>query len=197
MTLEQLEGSLALSRSTVLRRLAEHGYFTSYNCKGRFLTIEEVADFDSRGLWAWNAARFSEHGTLKQTALHFIESAERGLTHEELRELLGIRAQNTLLELVEQEMSRREKLGPTFVYISARRATGRKQVRQRLAFLEEHRKPRPSSRHIIAILLELIDNPQASRDDIVLRCQRAGSTISLAIVDAVFEAYELDKKRAL
>ncbi len=66
LTLEQLRGRLRSSRSTVLRRLDEHGYYSSYNHSGRFLTVEEVADFDSRGLWVWKTARFSRHGNLKQ-----------------------------------------------------------------------------------------------------------------------------------
>lgn len=197
LTLEQLGNRLAMSRSTVLRRLAEHGYFTSYNCRGRFLTIKEVAQFDFRGLWVWNAARFSEHGTLKETARFFIESADRGMAHDELRDLLGVRVQNTLLELVERKLAHREKLGPAFVYVSARKAVRREQVRQRLAFIEENRKARPSARQVIAILVELIGDPEACREELVSRCEKAGVAVSPATVDVVFETYDLDKKRAL
>lgn len=197
LTLDQLGQRLAVSRRTVLRRLAEYGYFTSYNLKGRFLTIKEVAAFDSRGLWFWNSARFSGHGTLKETARHFVEGSERGLTHEELSELLGVRVHNTLLELVEQKMAHREKLGPAFVYVSVKQTARRKQLRLRIAFMEENRKPRPTSRQVIATLLEFINNPQAARELIVAHCQRVGVAISQAIVERVFEMYDLDKKRAL
>ena len=47
LTLEQLCRRVDLSRSSVIRRLKEHGYHSSYNWAGRFLTIDEVADFDS------------------------------------------------------------------------------------------------------------------------------------------------------
>lgn len=197
LTLDDLGRRMALSRRTVLRRLTEHGYFTSYNLKGRFLTIKEAAAFDSRGLWVWNDARFSEHGTLKETAMHFIQTSERGLTHEELAEVLGVRLHNTLLDLVKHKLARREKLGPTFVYVNVKQIVRRKQLRQRSAFLEENCKVRPTSRQVIAILVELIGNAAAPREDIVVRCQRAGVAISAAIVDAVFESYDLDKKRAL
>src|SRR3990172_3705381 len=100
LTLEQLCRRLQSSRSTVLRRLDEHGYYSSYNHSGRFLTIDEVADFDSRGLWVWKTARFSQHGNLKETVNYFLESSERGMTHEELATFLRARAHNTLFELV-------------------------------------------------------------------------------------------------
>ena len=103
LTLEQLCRKLRSSRSTVLRRLDEHGYYSSYNHSGKFLTIDELAEFDSRGLWAWNAARFSKHGNLKETVWNFVESSQQGMTHGELAALLGVRTHNSLLELVREE----------------------------------------------------------------------------------------------
>ena len=196
LTLERLCGKLRSSRSTVLRRLEEHGYYSSYNHSGRFLTIEEVVDFDSRGLWVWKTARFSRHGNLKQTVNFFVEDSKQGITHEELATLLGVRAHNTLLELVQEEKIRRERLGPTFVYLSRKRSLRADQVRRRKSLLAQPQKPRPTSRQIIATLLHLIKEPVASRQQIVLRCQRSGVSITRELVDAIFETYDLDKKRA-
>jgi transcriptional regulator with XRE-family HTH domain len=196
LTLEQLCRRLQASRSTVLRRLAEHGYHSSYNQAGAFLTIEEVADFDSRGLWVWKTARFSQHGNLKMTVHHFVEESQQGITQQELATLLGVRTHNTLWELVQEAKIRRERLGSTFVYLSRKAATRREQVRRRKALLAERRKPRPTSRQIIATLLELIKDPQAQRQQLVLRCQRSGVSISRELLDAIFERYDLEKKRA-
>jgi hypothetical protein len=143
------------------------------------LTLEEVADFDSRGLWVWKTARFSRHGNLKQTVNFFVENSPQGITHEELATLLG-----------------RERLGPTFVYLSRKTSLRAKQVRRRKSLLAQPKKPRPSSRQIIATLLQLIKDPVASRQQIVLRCQRSGVPISRELVDAIFQTYDLDKKRA-
>ena len=89
LTLDELCERLDLSRATVLRRLKEHGYYSSYNQSGRFFTIDEAAEFDARGLWLWKAARFSRHGNLKATVRHLVESSEGGMTHQELASLLG------------------------------------------------------------------------------------------------------------
>jgi len=197
LTLDQLCRKMDSSRSTVLRRLDEHGYYSSYNHSGKFLTIDEVAEFDSRELWAWSAARFSKQGSLKETAWHFVENSNQGMTHAELATLLGVRVHNTLLELVEEEWLERERLGPTFVYLSHLSSVRKKQVRQRKVDLKKSKKPRPTDRQIIATLLELIGDPKASKDDIVIRCQRRGVSISYELVDVIFETHNLDKKRAL
>ena len=196
LTLEQIGHKLHASRSTVVRRLKEHGYYSSYNQSGEFLTIKEVADFDSEGLWIWKAARFSRHGNLKQTVQHFVQTSERGMTHEELATLLGVRVHNPLLKLVSERTIRREKLGPTFVYLSRSPSARKEQIRRREAFLTERAKPRPSSRQIIATLLEVIKDPSAKRHDVVLRCQRAGVSISRELVDLIFETHDLEKKTA-
>jgi hypothetical protein len=195
LTLEQLCRRMRASRSTVLRRLDEHGYYSSYNHSGMFLTIDEVAQFDSRGLWAWNAARFSKQGSLKETVWHFVENSEYGMTHEELAVLLGVRTHNSLLELVQEEWTHRERLGPNFVYLSHKASVRRKQVRRRKSVREEGQ-TRPSAPQIIATLLELLKDPHAPRQKIVLRCQRSGVPLSCELVDAIFETYDLDKKRA-
>jgi hypothetical protein len=44
--------------------------------------------------------------------------------------------------------------------------------------------------------LELIKDPQAQRQQLVVRCQRSGVTMSRELLDAIFERYDLDKKRA-
>ena len=180
----------------MLRRLEEHGYYSSYNHSGKFLTIEEVADFDSRGLWGWKTARFSKHGNLKQTLTFFVEDSKEVMTHEELATLLGVRAHNTLLELVREKKIRREQLGATFVYLSRKTSIRTKQVRRRKSLLVQPRKPRPTSRQIIATLLQLVQDPAASGQQIALRCQRSGVSISRELVEAIFQTYDLDKKRA-
>jgi hypothetical protein len=181
LTLHQLCQTLRCSRSTILRRLAEHGYYSSYNHSGKFLTIPEMVPFDSRGLWSCRTARFSKHGTLKDTVAYLAQSSPQGMTHEELATLLAVRVHNTLLQLIREGILRRQRMGPTFVYLSAKRSV---------------RTVRPTSQQTIATLLELIQDPKATRQRIVSRCQRGGVSISPQVVDAIFERYELDKKRA-
>lgn len=197
LTLPQACRTLRCSRSTILRRLAEHGYYSSYNHSGKFFTIPEVAHFDSHGLWTCKTARFSKHGTLKDTLAYLVQSSPQGMTHEELASLLAVRVHNPLLQLTREGTLRRERMGPTFVYLHAKRTRRSEQRKQRKAAMPAWPAVRPTHQQTIAILLELIQDPKASREQIGHRCRRGGVPISPPAVDAVFERYELDKKRAL
>ena len=195
LTIDELRGRISVSRATALRRLAEHGYFSSYNHRGRYLTIGEVARFDSRGLWCFKDACFSRHGTLKNTVKHFVNTGDLGMTHQELSEILGVRVHNPLLDLVTEGAISRERIGPVFVYVNPATEAREAQIRARRCLLE-HPAARPTSRQVIAVLLELIRDPKASREEIVARCQRGGVKITRETVDAIFTQNELDKKRA-
>jgi len=196
LTLQQLCQTFRCSRATILRRLAEHGYYSSYNHSGKFLTIPELAQFDSHGLWTWKTARFSKYGTLKETVACLAQSSPQGMTHEELAALLAVRVHNTLLQLTREGTLRRQRLGPTFVYLHVQRRSRSAQVRWRRATLASRPTVRPTSQQTIATLLQLIEDPQATREQIVSRCQRGGVSLAPQVVEAIFERYELDKKRA-
>ena len=195
LTIGDLVSRLSVSRRTVLRRLREHEYFSSYNHRGRYLTIDEVAGFDSRGLFSHAVARFSRHGTLKETVKHFVCASTSGMTHEELCELLGVRVHNPLLDLTCDGAIDRQRHGPVFVYVSTATDVREAQIRARsLAPIEVA--PRPTSRQVIAVLLELIQDPKGSREEIVSRCHRSGVRFTREILDAIFTRHDLDKKRA-
>ena len=196
LTLQQLGQIFHCSRATILRRLAEHGYYSSYNHSGKFLTIPEVAQFDAHGLWTYKTARFSKYGTLKETVAYLTHSSPQGMTHQELAALLAVRVHNTLLQLTREGTVRRQRMGPTFVYLHAQRSSRNEQVRQRRATLAARPTVRPTSQQTIATLLQLIQDPQATRQQIISRCQHGGVSLPPPVVDAIFERYELDKKRA-
>lgn len=196
LTIEELSRRLDASRSTILRRLNEHGCYSSYNHSGKFLTIPEIAEFDSRGLWSFKTARFSKHGNLKKTIEHFVGSSEAGLKHAELATLLAVRVHNPLLGLVERGRVARQRIAGSFVYLSPKARKRKQQARQRSALVKDAEKPRPTSRQIIATLLELLAKPDSTPAQIAVRCQKAGTSISRQLVEIIFQRYDLDKKRA-
>ncbi len=197
LTLPQLSGQLGCSSRTVLRRLKEHSYFSSYNHCGKFMTIEEVASFDSCGLWLCKGARFSKHRTLRNTVHQFVQGSEKGMTHGELAMTLGLRVHDPLLHLVNEGKIRRERLGPSFVYLSRKRLVQSTQRRQRIVFMKTSERPRATSQQKIATLLELVMDPKVERQAIVARVKRKGISISHEVVNTIFENFELEKKRAL
>jgi len=119
------------SRRSLFRDLEQLGYQTSYTHGGRYYTLAETPHFDEFGLWFFQEIGFSRAGTLKQTAAIQVQQAPDGRTHAELRHLLRVRVQNTLLGLVREGRVGRQPYEGRLLYVSADPEQAAAQVQRR------------------------------------------------------------------
>lgn len=132
VTIEALKNMLDTDFSkTVFRYLKEIGYLSSYNNAGKFYTLPNIPRYDEYGLWHYEAASFSRFGTLKSTISSMINGSHEGFTHGELKQLLRCRVQNTLNDLIKNNIVSRESINGLFVYTSADRKKVVDQISQR------------------------------------------------------------------
>jgi hypothetical protein len=157
------------ARRTVFRKLAELPYRTSYSHRGRYYTLEEVAQYDEQGLWAYRDVWFSVHGTLLSTCAALVDAAERGYYVEELDNLLHVSTKDALRKLVSDGRLCREKLAGQLLYCVAEAGRRRQQVLTRRALLAKPdvARPLPESavmpeelRAAIVLFFSLLDEKQ-------------------------------------
>jgi hypothetical protein len=104
---------------TVFRKLKELHYLSSCSHRGKYYTLESIADFDKAGLWRTGTVLFSKFGTLLDTVEHFVCQSKDGYTSIELREILSLEVKEQLMQLwVETKLSR-EIFDGLYVYTSA------------------------------------------------------------------------------
>ena len=120
-----------VSRRTAFRKLKDLDARTSYSHRGGYYTLDELADFDEHGLWAFAGVRFSRAGTLVATAEAFVNRAETGHFVDELDNLLGVGTQDALRKLVGDGRLTRHKLAGQFLYCTADHAHRTRQLRAR------------------------------------------------------------------
>ena len=125
------------ARRTVFRKLKELPYRTSYSHRGRYYTLDGVAEFGERGLWAYEDVWFSIHGTLLSTAAATVESAELGYFVEELDNVLHVGTKDALRKLVRDARLTREELSGRFLYCAANPDRRRRQWLGRRTLLAE------------------------------------------------------------
>ena len=137
-TMPELMAALGTdARRTVFRKLAELHYRTSYSHRGRFYTLDELADFDERGLWSWEEVWFSVHGTLVATAAAFVHQAQLGYFVHELDNLLHVGTKDVLRKLARDGRVARASVDGRFLYCSADTNRRREQVVGRRTLLRE------------------------------------------------------------
>src|SRR3970040_2731032 len=85
VTMQEMKTALGTAvERTVFRKLQEFPYHSSYSHRGKFYTLDALAEFDDRGLWSCRGAHFSRFGTLIDTAAQFVTRSDRGCLALEL-----------------------------------------------------------------------------------------------------------------
>ena len=142
-TLPELKRALgAAADMTVFRKLKKIGYRTSYSHRGKYYALEENMDCDANGLWTFESARFSKHGTLLDTACAFVDEADAGFFPGELDNVLNVGVKEALLKLFRQERVSRERTFGRYLYCSRDSTVRRRQIMAR-RMLERERGAAP------------------------------------------------------
>jgi hypothetical protein len=203
-TIDVLCNKLSKSRMTVLRAMKSYGYFSSFNFNSSYFTLKDTPDFDKDGLWFHRQIGFSRYGSLTQSIKAVVEHSEEGYTVVQLQKLLGTKVHNQLSLLCRKGMLTRFYLGRNCVYTS---------VEAKLQASQEAKRRGPSKRAkaittiqippglealtVIRLLVEMIQEPDATAASLSQRLQRRGFPIIAEQVRGVIEFYALKKKRKI
>ena len=200
-TIDVLCEKLSKSRITVLRALKDYGYFSSYNFNSSYFTLKDIPHFDPYGLWFHGEVGFSRYGTLTQTIKAIIDHSEKGYTVVELQKLLGTKVHNQLSVLCRKRMLTRFYVGRNCVYTSVE---PKLQASQEAKRKEQIIKPKAittvqvpqglEALTVIRLLIEMIQEPDATVASLSQRLQRQGLHITAEQVREVIEFYSLVKK---
>lgn len=128
-------------RMKIYRLLKELSYRSSYSHGGRFYALEETVHFDELGLWSARSAWFSKHGTLMASLERFVSDSERGYFARELKQLLHVSVEESLLRLVYNGCISRERMAGAYLYCSTNSAIRKEQIATRAAVLGVPAKP--------------------------------------------------------
>jgi len=107
-----------ISRMTMIRRLRELSYLTSYSHTGRYYTLASIPKFSENGLWSYKSVCFSKFDTLINTCQNFVNNSESGYSVKELKDILHIDVKLSLIELHKQGKLYREKCRDGYVYFN-------------------------------------------------------------------------------
>jgi len=200
-TIDVLCNELSKSRITVLRALKSYGYFSSFNFNSSYFTLKDIPDFDKDGLWFHGEVGFSRYGTLTQTIKAIIDHSEKGYTVVELQKLLGTKVHNQLSLLCRKRMLTRFYVARNCVYTSVEPKLQASQEAKRKGRIK---KPKAittiqvpaglEALTVIRLLVEMIQEPDATAASLSQRLQRQGLHITAEQVRGVIEFYSLVKK---
>lgn len=127
-TIEEVKTTLRTqSRMTAFRRLSELGYVSSCSHSGKYYSLKRIARYNKYGFWQYDSVLFSKHGTLKNALQALVSGSSKGYTASELNIIIGGKADDVLLELMNSMAVKRKKISGAYVYFSREPNSGRRQ----------------------------------------------------------------------
>ena len=138
-TMEEMKRALGTAVDmTVLRKLREIPYLTSYSHRGAYYTLRSLAKFDARGLWSHGGVHFSKLGSLVDTVEQFIARSSTGYLASELVAELHVEVKQPLLSLLRADRVAREEFAGIYLYTSPDAKRRREQsLGRRATYIEE------------------------------------------------------------
>ena len=194
LTIEELSELQQCSHITSRRRLKQWQALTSYNQNNRYYTLPTIPVFNKEGLWHYRGVFFSKQGTCKQTVIHLVQRSKKGLSNTELSKVLGENPNSLLAHFKEIPGITKERHGRDIVYFSSEKERYKQQKRNRIPS-----KPTatelPQDALAIIILVELIQHPGMSIDELTAQLQGKGYAIKAESIVALFKKQGIDKKK--
>ena len=131
-TMDELKQALGTNAdATVFRKLKLLSARSSYSHRGRYYTLDNIAQFDEWGLWACRDVHFSKYGTLLSTAHALVESSQSGYSASELENQLQVSVKDALRQLTRQGRLSRDRSWGSYVYYSVDPEIQKRQLRLR------------------------------------------------------------------
>ena len=195
ITLSELLKELHSSLRTVRRRLKAWGALASFNFNSRFYTLPELPQFDAHGLWFHGEIGFSRHGHLPQTIVALVQQSSGGLSAAELGQRLRLDPRSFLWQFHQHPSLQREKHQGHYVYFAVDPAVAARQKAVRSAALAPV--ALPSAEEAIAILVQAIQHPERSPEQLATQLQKTYPHLSAQAVVALFAHHHLTLKKTL
>ena len=111
-----LERIIKSSRMTIIRRLQELSYISSYSHSRKYYTLSTVPNYSKEGIWNYMGVYFSKYGNLTNTCYCFINRSMGGYSVKELEEKLHVDVKKSLIKLHKKGDLYREKFNGVYIY---------------------------------------------------------------------------------
>ena len=154
---------------TIFRKLKKLSYRSSYSHRGKYYTTDDIADFNTLGLWSYNNIYFSKYGTLLDTVKFFIENSEAGYPVRELDNILHVSTKEALLNTYKKEAIHRKKIAGLYLYFSIKLTVRKRQIQIRekqqealpsIIILKEHDKLSDKVKASIILFFSILNEKQ-------------------------------------
>jgi predicted transcriptional regulator len=189
--IDPLAAELNYSIPSVRRFLAVMGYYSSFTHNGKWYTLKSIPSFNRNGIWFHKDIGFSKVGSLTNTLVALTDKSHAGVTAEQIGETLHCRCHTLMVQLCRKQKLQRQKVGRSFIYLSAVPHTADRQQQSRNS-QDQH--PQLPAEIAVLILVEYIQDPDAEFPKLAKTIKAKWKiSVTVAQIEQLFRQYCLKK----
>jgi len=169
---------------------------TSYTDNSRYYTLPDIPNYDGYGIWKYDNIRFSKNGTAKETARVLVCESSSGLSHTELKDIMGIRLYGSLKTLVHKKAIISVAVGNKLIFFSGDEIVSQRQKSCRSDMASAIISNPFNLTTVIEVLLAVFLEDKVNVED-AYRFLKSGKqpTITRMEVKEIFSYYKLPGKK--
>jgi len=197
VSFDAISRSMTHSSVTLRRDLKTLQAITSYTHRGRYVTLPDIAKFNTHGIWFFRGVGFSRFNNSLELIVSVIETSKQGITKQEIEALLHIRISKQIQILLEQELLYRVKIGAKYVYLPSETAKDKK-MRLKIVNsrqIEEHYEREVTSSDLIAVLKVVLQEKKIEMRLLKRWIKKYSLKIPVAKLERIILKYQLDEKK--
>jgi hypothetical protein len=198
-TFEQILKQVNCSEVTLRRDIRWMKGITSYTHQGRFVTLEDIPEFDHNDIWFYNNIGFTKFKNSLELIVHLINHSKEGLTREQIQKILKIQIFQQIQTLLKRNKLYRSKIGNKYIYLPEELSRNKKQKLLSLNAnnIEEYYDAIVSSSDLVALLKAVLVEKKIKIDAKNLKrfTKKYSLTIPLNKIEQLLLKYNLTEKK--
>ena len=193
-TFKKILNKMNCSSITLRRDIKAIGGITSFTHRGEYVTLVDIPVYDKFGIWFYKDIGFTKFKNSFDLIVSIINNAEKGITKEEIEELLRIKISKQIQILLSQNRLHRIKLGARYRYFSEELAKDKKRQIQLLDF-EEYYDKKVSIVDIIAVLKAVLFEHKIDMSNLKKLVQKYSLDVPIKKIEQLLLKYDLASKK--
>jgi hypothetical protein len=179
---------------TLRRDINDLSGITSYTHRGKFITLSNIPKFDKNGIWFYKDIGFTKFKNSLDLIVSIISNAEKGITKEEIEELLRIKISKQIQILLSQKRLQRIKFGAKYLYLSDKLAKDKRKQIQSLD-IEEYYYKKMSIADIVAVLKAVLSEHKIDMDNLKKLVQKFSLDVPIKKIEQLLLKCDLTSKK--
>jgi DNA polymerase III delta prime subunit len=198
VTISEFFQNIYCCEKTLRRDINDLNGITSFTHRGKYITLADIPVYNEFGIWFYKNIGFTKFKNSFDLIKSVINNAEKGITKEEIEEILRIKISKQIQILLSRKQLNRIKLGAKYFYLSDELSKNKKRQMQVLPIeIEDYSNRKVSIPDLVAVLKVVLAEYKIDMNNLKKLIAKYSLQVPLSKIEQLFLKYDLSSKKSI